>query len=221
MIDEQCIPTRENESERGAQFDSYATRGQSLFRAQCGRNSPERETWRARLRDWTGRPVLSTLDVGCGSGFLTVLLAELGHQATGIDVAGESLHAARAQASAAGVNVALRRADAERLPFAPASFDRLIERHVIWLLPDPAGACREWFRVLRPGGSAVMVETEKPSHDAAWQPRSGVQAASFLTKLVRGAGFTEVELQPLVDAAGCGDEGCHTRYALHARKPAA
>ena len=49
-------------------------------------------------------------------------------------------------------------ADAEQLPFAPASFDLVISRHVLWTLPHPEAAIDEWIRVLRPGGRLVVVD---------------------------------------------------------------
>lgn len=50
-------------------------------------------------------------------------------------------------------------ADAEALhPFADASFDFAIARHLAWTLTDPVAAYREWHRVLKPGGKLLIVD---------------------------------------------------------------
>ena len=51
-------------------------------------------------------------------------------------------------------------ADAEQLPFAAASFDVAVSRHLLWTLPHPDGAMDEWIRVLRPGGRLIVVDSQ-------------------------------------------------------------
>ena len=92
------------------------------------------------------------LDAGCGTGILSLELAGRGHRVTGIDYAPEMLALAKEKANAAGAAIRFEHADAEALPFAPASFDLVITRHVLWTLPHPEAAIIEWTRVLRPGG---------------------------------------------------------------------
>jgi ubiquinone/menaquinone biosynthesis C-methylase UbiE len=104
-----------------------------------------------------GNRPLDALDVGCGTGFLSLELAGRGHRVTGIDFAPAMLEHARRKADL-GLKVRFERADAEQLPFAPASFDLVISRHVLWTLPHPEAAIDEWIRVLRPGGRLAVVD---------------------------------------------------------------
>ena len=102
--------------------------------------------------------VLDALDAGSGTGFLSLELAARGHRVTGVDFA--PLMIARAMRKAAGRGLAVRfeQGDAEQLRFAPASFDLVISRHVLWTLPHPEAAIDEWIRVLRPGARLVVVD---------------------------------------------------------------
>ena len=97
-----------------------------------------------------GRQGLDALDIGCGTGFLSLELAARGHRVTGIDFAPAMLALAKKKAVEAGAAIRFEEADAENLPFAPASFDLVITRHVLWTLPHPEAAIDEWIRVLRP-----------------------------------------------------------------------
>ena len=201
----------------------------------------QRAAWLARVRAWTARSgrddwaisnraaecgtrALDALDVGCGTGFLALLLAELGHRVTGVDAADEMLELARAKAAGAGATVDFRRADAEALPFPDASFDLVVERHVIWTLPAPAVALAEWARVLRPGGCLVLVEGDwRSSPNADYVPISdslplyGGRPADELAAFVAGHGFVDVEIEPLMDGVLWGSPPERERYALHAR----
>jgi ubiquinone/menaquinone biosynthesis C-methylase UbiE len=104
------------------------------------------------------RPGLSALDIGCGTGFLSLELAARGHHATGVDFAPAMLALARQKAAAAGAAIRFEEADAEALPFADAGFDLVMSRHLLWTLPHPEAAIDEWRRVLRPGGRLVIVD---------------------------------------------------------------
>ena len=123
------------------------------------RTPGERAAW-DRILDLVlaGRRALEVLDVGCGTGFLTFELAARGHRVTGVDFAAAMIAEARRKAAALGLAVALEEADAEALPFAPASFDLVISRHVLWTLPHPEAAIDGWIRVLRRGGRLAIVD---------------------------------------------------------------
>lgn len=88
------------------------------------------------------------LEVGCGGGALLAFLERRGHEAVGVDILEEAVRLA-AQAAPSS-RVILARAD--DLPFADASFDRVVSHHLVEHLDDLPAALREWRRVLRPGG---------------------------------------------------------------------
>jgi ubiquinone/menaquinone biosynthesis C-methylase UbiE len=101
---------------------------------------------------------LDALDVGCGTGFLSLELAHRGHHVTGIDFAPSMLALAERKAAERGLEARFQYADAEQLPFAAESFDLVISRHLLWTLPHPEAAIDEWLRVLRPGARLVVVD---------------------------------------------------------------
>jgi ubiquinone/menaquinone biosynthesis C-methylase UbiE len=194
-----------------------------------GLHSPEqRAAWLARVRAWAGDESLDALDVGCGTGFVALLLAEAGHHAVGVDAAEEMLVRARAKARALGLDVPFGHADADELPFSDRAFDLVVERHVIWTLPDPLGALREWRRVLRPSGRLVLVEGAwgrtgggrladdyAPIRDAL--PLFGGSPANRLAAVAAEAGFAVGEVESLADPVLWGAPSAAERYALHAR----
>jgi ubiquinone/menaquinone biosynthesis C-methylase UbiE len=98
------------------------------------------------------------LDIGCGTGFLSLELWARGHRVTGVDFAPAMLERARAKAAERGADIGFAEADAEALPFPSESFDLAVSRHLLWTLPHPEAAIDEWVRILRPGGRLVVVD---------------------------------------------------------------
>jgi len=166
------------------------------------------------------------LDVGCGTGFLALLAAEAGHRASGVDMADAMLAQARAKAAARKLAVAFLRADAEAPPFAEHSFDLIVERHVIWTLPDPTRALRSWRTLLRPGGRVALIEGDwdmapKDEYEAvhASLPLFGGMPGEHLVQLLRAWNFADVALQPLMDPALWTETPSHPRYVVIGQRP--
>src|SRR5262249_2414957 len=118
----------------------------------------QHQAWLDLLREVAGPPPLTVLDVGCGTGFLAMRMAEVGHTAVGIDLADEMLAAAQRKAVDSGLPVTFRRGDAEAPPHDGAPYDVILERHVIWTLPQPREAVQAWRALLKPGGLLVLIE---------------------------------------------------------------
>lgn len=128
----------------------------------------ERAAWdRVLDRFVPERGPLAALDIGCGTGFLSLELCARGHRVTGVDFAPAMLELARAKAAACTAAIRFEEADAEALPFAGASFDLAVSRHLLWTLPHPEAVIDEWIRVLRPGGRLVVVDGQA---DVSAQP---------------------------------------------------
>ncbi len=104
------------------------------------------------------RKGLKVLDVGTGTGALALLLAELGHDATGIDLSENMLEKAGKKAREKGLKAVFRTGDAESPPFNPGSFDAIVSRHVLWTLPNPEVAIKSWAGLLKPGGAIVVID---------------------------------------------------------------
>lgn len=96
-------------------------------------------------------------DLGCGTGSLAILAAELGHAVDGIDYSEQMLTLARAKARGHD-GLALVEGDAADPLLAERAYDAVMCRHVLWALPDPATALHAWSRLLRPGGRLVLIE---------------------------------------------------------------
>ena len=101
---------------------------------------------------------LSCLDLGCGPGFFSILLARNGHRVTAFDYSEGMLDIARKNFAETGVDVETRQGDAQNLPFADGSFDYIVSRNLVWNLEQPERAYSEWTRVLRPGGKLLIVD---------------------------------------------------------------
>lgn len=95
------------------------------------------------------------LDIGTGTGFLALMMAELGYQSYGVDIAEDMMEIGRQHAKERGVTVEFLFGEGEHLPFADNSFDAVINSRVIWTLVDPQQSFAEWKRVLKPGGKAM------------------------------------------------------------------
>jgi ubiquinone/menaquinone biosynthesis C-methylase UbiE len=135
---------------RAGAYDSEA--GHSLV------SDEQRKAWLDVLSRLAGRVPQRVLDVGCGTGFLALCFAELGHAVTGIDLSPEMIDRARRKAEQEHRQIAYRVGDAAALDSADETFDLVVVRHVIWNLPDPERGVAEWLRVLRPGGRLLLIE---------------------------------------------------------------
>lgn len=92
------------------------------------------------------------LDVGCGTGVVSVTAARLGAETTGLDLTPALLEKARENAQVANVSIDFREGDVEALPFKDASFDVVLSQFGHMFAPRPLVAIGEMLRVLRPGG---------------------------------------------------------------------
>ncbi|MDT9686835.1 class I SAM-dependent methyltransferase [Streptomyces sp. P9(2023)] len=117
-----------------------------------------RGAWAALLDAWLPSGPADVLDVGCGTGSLSLLLARAGHRVTGIDLAPKMVEQARAKLTDAGFACRFLPGDAMDPPTGAARFDVVLSRHLLWTLPDPEAALRAWVNRLRPGGRLVLVE---------------------------------------------------------------
>lgn len=110
------------------------------------------------------------LDVGCGPGVSTFVLAErLGEEASlvGVDLAGRMVERAERHNRTQYphlTNITFQQADATALSFGDDSFDMVTGHSFLYLVPDKHGVLVELLRVLRPGGKLVFME---PARDAS------------------------------------------------------
>lgn len=142
------------------------------------RDPAVRQAWAERIEQWLPPAPSTVLDMGCGTGSLSVLIATLGHKVTGTDLSPEMLERARTKAKAAGMET-----QTDFLPMDAAypelpnkRFDAVICRHILWSLSEPAQVLRRWTNLLKPGGRLVLVE-------GYWHTGAGLRAAEVVTAL--------------------------------------
>jgi SAM-dependent methyltransferase len=128
--------------------------------ADHGLSDPSvRAAWARLLARLLPAGPAEVLDVGCGTGSLSELLAGAGHRVTGVDLAPQMLERARAKLSTAGLSAHFLIGDASQPPVGDQQFDVILARHLVWTLPEPEVALRRWVERLRPdGGLLVLVE---------------------------------------------------------------
>ncbi|GAA0224850.1 hypothetical protein GCM10010492_23760 [Saccharothrix mutabilis subsp. mutabilis] len=145
----------------------------------------------------------SVVDLGCGTGSLSVLLAEAGHDVRGLDLSARMVERARAK----GSGVVFEQGDAAHPPYPDGSADVVLARHVLWALPDPDAALARWVRLLKPGGRLLLVE-------GRWHTGAGLTAAE--TEALVRRHRSRVDVRPLTDPVLWGGPIDDERYLVTA-----
>ena len=144
-----------------AQTYSNGVLGELSDKRRCAWQRVLARTAHGRIASATAEGRMArALDLGCGPGFFSILLAEEGCAVSAVDMSVAMLNRARENAAAAVPDAPIEfvQCDASRLPFADASFDIAVSRNLTWLMRDPEGAYAEWLRVLVPGGKLVVFD---------------------------------------------------------------
>ncbi|MEZ4705702.1 MAG: methyltransferase domain-containing protein [Caldilineaceae bacterium] len=220
---------------RGASYDSQPGHGDRI-------DTAEHTAWVETLTRLLPPPPATLLDVGAGTGFLSFIAAEIGHQVTGIDLAEGMLAVAREQAATVANPPNFQSGDAIAPDFPPQSFEVVMSRHVLWTLRDPEAAFRNWWQLLKPGGRIVAIDSfwfdpEQPqamddsdvrtqwnryygAETQAVLPNFALNDHAPLVALLRKAGFVDVTVEQLADirAAEATPIGHTARYALVAHR---
>jgi SAM-dependent methyltransferase len=143
------------------------------------------------------------LDAGCGSGFQTALLRDLGFTVHGVDLSAGLLAVARAKLP----GVPLARGDLEALPYRDAGVDAVTCcGSTLSFVEHPARAVAELGRVLRPGGALVLEVEHKWSLDLVWTLASALTGDPLGYRVSPTAALRQVA-RPL-------SEGFHLDYPV-------
>lgn len=161
------------------------------------RRPHEQAAWAAALRRLLPVPPATVLDVGAGTGFLSLLLAAQGYEVTAADLSPGMLAQLRAKAKSRGLQIETVETDALRPP--AGGFDAVVERHLLWTLPDPGAALAAWHAVA-PQGRLVVVE-------GSW----GSDSATGVERLRAGA-------RALADQFRRSEPGHHGHYSTQMRE---
>lgn len=139
------------------------------------------ETWERLLAGLiSGAPGRRAIDMGTGTGQLALYLARLGFSVTGIDISERMIEKARERADRFNLDIDFQLQDAENLLFRDSTFDVIVSRNLLWTLPDPGKAFKEWRRVLKSAGTLIVSDgmwlntTWKGVHHLAFKVLKGM-----------------------------------------------
>lgn len=120
----------------------------------------EKAAWIRLLGSLIPEKEQTILDVGAGTGFLSLLLAEQGHWIKAVDLSPGMLEKAEEKARDTGLigRITFAVGDAEELDEPDDRYDVVVNRHLLWAMPDPDRAIAEWHRVLKPGGKLIIID---------------------------------------------------------------
>ena len=186
-----------------ADFDSQPDHGL--------RDPVVRSAWTNCLAGWLPASPSTILDIGCGTGSLSVVMAALGHEVIGIDLSPAMIAQAEAKATACGRQIEFRVMEASAPQFSPQQFEVIVSRHLLWALPEPAQALQRWTNLLTPGGRLVLIEGH-------WHTGAGLHSHEVVAVLPTS--FIHVSVQNLSSQPELwGGEITDERYAVTADLP--
>ena len=151
-------------------------------------------------------PGFRVLDLGCGTGTLTVLLKQTHPDAEIIGIDGDPtvLTIARAKAALQNLTITFDEGMAFQLPYPDDSFDRIVSSLMFHHLTmeDKQRALHEVYRTLKPGGELLIVDFSKPGNILAWaisrimrrMEKADDLIQGVLTTLIQRAGFQDTQI---------------------------
>jgi ubiquinone/menaquinone biosynthesis C-methylase UbiE len=124
------------------------------------------KSWAQRVAQLAPGPDI--LEVAPGPGYFSIELAKRGtFRITGLDISETFVQIAREKALEANVPVDFRQGNASQMPFPEDRFDFVFCSAAFKNFTDPVGALREMWRVLRPGGNALIIDLRKDAEPAS------------------------------------------------------
>jgi ubiquinone/menaquinone biosynthesis C-methylase UbiE len=173
-------------------WDSIAAEYDAL-RPDQGLTEPGiRAAWRLLFEELLPTAPSRILDIGCGTGSLSLLLVEMGHDVIGIDFAPQMIAQANRKAERFGSTARFDVQDASAPDFPPRSFDAIVCRQVLWALPDREPALSNWAALLAQGGRMLLVEGRFSSGNGM----APEDVAAAMPETMRGAELTD--LAPMI-----------------------
>jgi 2-polyprenyl-3-methyl-5-hydroxy-6-metoxy-1,4-benzoquinol methylase len=196
--DQQLQQSRDYWDAEAASFDDQPDHGL--------RDPVIRAAWEMLLRKSLPPSGGSVLDIGCGTGSLSVVMASLGYQVTGIDFSPEMISRAEAKAKASQQSIKFQVMDAAFPQFPPEQFDAIVCRHLLWALPELDQVLQRWEPLLKLGGRLLLIE-------GYWHTGAGLLAMQVIDALPKSFPWSSVE--NLSDQADLwGGTVADNRYAI-------
>jgi arsenite methyltransferase len=195
-----------SEERRRAEFNQWALDGRGEQMERLHRSLALEAIARLDLQ-----PGERVLDLGCGTGWATRLMADVvaseQGSASGLDLSQEMIARARA-ASREVENVLFALGTADEIPWRDEYFHKVLCLENFYFFPDPVSVLRELHRVLLPGGRLAIVVSVYKENAPACEWAAGlkipVQAHSVADyrQMLEAEGFVDVSVERLADAEG-------------------
>ncbi len=124
------------------------------------------ELWTGKLCEYLPKnKTLNCLDIGCGPGFIGILLGKLGHRVTFCDYSENMLAQADQNATCAKIDYKIVKGDAQNPNFSEETFDIVVNRNLVWNLENPELAYLNWLRILKPDGKLIIFDGNHYLHN--------------------------------------------------------
>lgn len=168
------------------------------------------ENWTNLIKNWLPYSDATILDIGCGTGSLSVVIAGLGHKVTGIDLSPSMISLAKTKASTLGLKIKFQVMDAVSPTLPINQFDAIVCRHLLWVLPEPKQVLERWTKLLKQSGRLILIE-------GFWGTGAGLHSEEIIENLP--ASFIDFSLQNLSKNSSLwGKAVSDERYAIIADK---
>ena len=132
----------------------------------------------------------SVLDIATGPGYFCIELAKLGNfRVTGLDISKDLVEIARANARQAGVEVEFVQGSASAMRFPDGAFDLVFCSWAMKNFMEPKKVLNETYRVLKPGGTALIVDLNHDATGQQWNRYASSRQLPGMTALAMGIAF--------------------------------
>ena len=194
--------TRTFWDEQAATFDNEPDHGLT--------DADTRQAWETLLDGLLQDSRDPVVDLGCGTGSVSALLAQRGHQVFGVDVSPRMIEVAENKARRAGLDIEYSVGDVQTLAVPATTYGAVLSRHLLWAVSNPEDVVARWSAPLPAHGSFIAIE-------GVWN------TAGTAPEIVFGAlqaHFTNVDYSDLSDhSALWGKDVTDHRYAIVGRNP--
>ncbi len=135
------------------------------------------------------------LEVAPGPGSLAIELAKLKYQVVGLDISKSFVEMAQTKARQAGVTAEFRHGNASDMPFDAGTFDFIVCRAAFKNFTEPVQAIREMYRVLKPGGKALIIDLRSDASPEEINATVNSMGLSWINRLLTKWTFKHILLK--------------------------
>ncbi len=169
-----------------------------------------RQAWATLLDAYLTDSHCSVVDLGCGTGSVSILLAQRGHPVLGIDLSPKMVERAADKARLDGLDIEFMAGDVQTAAVPETPYGAVVSRHLLWAVPDPKAVVARWSAPLTDNGLFVAIE-------GVWD-RAGTPPEEVFSALQMH--FQQVEYIDLTgETALWGKEVTDHRYAVVGSRP--